>query len=49
MCPTELRTAYTTLADKFDAPTLVHLIALCEADAAESEGDARCIGRCSMR
>ncbi len=28
--PTEARTAYTTLAAKFDAPTLVHLIALCE-------------------
>ena len=28
--PTESRAAYTGLATKFDAPTLVHLIALCE-------------------
>ena len=28
--PSEARSAYTTLAAKFDAPTLVHMIALCE-------------------
>src|SRR5262245_5959800 len=28
--PTESRAAYTGLTEKFDAPTLVHLIALCE-------------------
>jgi DNA polymerase-3 subunit gamma/tau len=28
--PTEARGAYTSLAGKYDAPTLVHLIALCE-------------------
>ena len=28
--PTESRAAFTTLAPKFDAPTTVHLIALCE-------------------
>jgi DNA polymerase-3 subunit gamma/tau len=29
--PTEARTAFTALVDKFDVPTLVHLIALCES------------------
>ena len=29
--PTEARAAYTGLVDQFDAPTLVHLIALCES------------------
>jgi DNA polymerase-3 subunit gamma/tau len=36
--PTEARAAYTGLAGKFDAPTLVHLIALCEGTLRSLKG-----------
>jgi DNA polymerase III subunit gamma/tau len=38
--PTESRAAYTGLATKFDAPTLVHLIALCEQTLRSLKGSA---------
>jgi DNA polymerase-3 subunit gamma/tau len=36
--PTEARASYTGLAGKFDAPTLVHLIALCEGTLRSLKG-----------